>query len=119
MIGAEKGFTLLEVLVALVILAVASAGLIGAAGQSIQQLNRLQEKTFAGWVASNKLAELRAAGLPSNGVSDETADMAGQSWKIHIAVSDTPQPDIRKAIIEVRTAGDIEAADMTGFLGRY
>ena len=58
------GFTLLEVLVALLLLALAMVALVRAAGLEARALSQLQDATVAQWVASNVLAETRLTGRP-------------------------------------------------------
>jgi len=57
--GKHNGFTLLEVMVATVIFAVAGLAVMNATSQSLTALSYLKENTFATWVASNQLAELK------------------------------------------------------------
>jgi len=58
----HKGFTLIEVLIALAIVAVALAAALRAAGQSTANVVELRSRMLAGWVAENLLAEHRARG---------------------------------------------------------
>lgn len=60
--GRCTGFTLIEVLVALAIVAVALAATLRAAGQSTANVGELRSRLLAGWVAENLLAEHRARG---------------------------------------------------------
>ena len=55
------GFTLLEVLVALAVLAIAMGAVIGATTQSVNTVGVLRDRTFATWVALNKVNELLLA----------------------------------------------------------
>ncbi len=58
----DGGFTLIEVLVALAIVAIALAATLRAAGQSTENVSELRSRLLAGWVAENLLAEHRARG---------------------------------------------------------
>lgn len=60
--GRCAGFTLIEVLVALAIVAVALAATLRAAGQSTANVGEMRSRLLAGWVAENLLAEHRARG---------------------------------------------------------
>jgi general secretion pathway protein I len=96
------GFTLLEVLVAMAIFAVVAMALLNAGRDQIQTSARLEEKTFAHWVAMNRIAELQSGGqLPDSGRGVETVTMAGQSWRIVIQVEPTPAPNVKRMTVDV------------------
>ena len=58
----SNGFTLIEVMVALVIVSLALAGVAASMGQMIDTANTMRDRTFASWIAQNKIAEMRLAG---------------------------------------------------------
>lgn len=67
----ERGFTLIEVLVALTIVAVALGACLRAVAAMTNNSQALQQKLYASWSAENRLAELRLAGVaPPNGLRD-------------------------------------------------
>lgn len=115
------GFTLLEVMVSL---AVAAIGL-GAVSKSmignVDVAAKLQHRTIATWVASNRMAELRMyRQFTSNGSRSGEAEMAGLEWKIEENYASTPDPNIARIDIEVFMGeGDRAAASLTGYLARY
>jgi len=77
-----RGFTLVEVLVALAVVALGAAAVMSAIGTGADASSRLRERTYADWVALNRLAEIRVSRewpLASNEVGEET--MAGQRWE--------------------------------------
>ena len=59
------GFTLIEVLVALAIVAIGMAAVLGALNSSADTVSYLRDKTFAQWVALNRIAGLRLSGQRS------------------------------------------------------
>ena len=60
----QRGFTLLEVLVALAIFAVVAASVLATSARSLQNAARLEDKTLAMWIADNRLAEMQLAATP-------------------------------------------------------
>lgn len=100
----QRGFTLLEVLVALAVLALALGAIVQAAGSSANQLAYLRDQTLAGWVAVNQLnAQLLETRWPDAGSNlSGTADLAEQEWRWEIKVLKTPDDDIRRLQATVR-----------------
>ena len=104
--GTDEGFTLIEVLVALVILAVASAGLIGAAEAHVDSIRAMQSRAIAQWVAENRIAELTVAGK-SEPRPYEMVEMLGQSWAVQLTRRASDDPELQAMTISV---GEAEAA---------
>jgi len=115
-----KGFTLLEVLVALAVLAIAMASLVKVAGSNASNAAYLKEKTFAHWVAVNKANELRIADeWPAVGTRKGSVFMAEQEWRWQVKVSNTADKNIRRLDIKVNREGtEGSAATITAFTGR-
>lgn len=98
----ERGFTLLEVLVALVVLTAAVTILSQALGGAVNTQNRLEEKTRAFQVAGDKLVELQVyQEWPSTGTGDSRIERFGRTWRIRTRVSEGPYPDTRRVDIDV------------------
>lgn len=118
----HAGFTLLEVLVALAVLALALAAAVSAAAAYIGNQSYLQERTLAHWVARNALTELQLE-LPWPGVGErnDSARMAELDWKWQATINGTPDADIRRVEIKVWRGSDDEReplANFDGFLER-
>ena len=114
-----NGFTLLEILVALAILAVALSAAMRVAGGSTNIVSEQKQRTLALWVAQNRLAEHRARGdWPDMGGSEGEVEQAGVKMRWQETVSGTPRADFRR--IEVRVYGierkDYALAEQAGFL---
>jgi len=98
-----RGFTLLEVMIALVILALAMSSYIGTGSTHAYNTVYLKEKTLAHWVAMNKLAEWRLRKQrPSTGSEKGTELMGGREWRWETKVVETANPVFRQVQIEVR-----------------
>jgi general secretion pathway protein I len=86
-----RGFTLLEVLIALVIVTLSAAALLGAVTSSASNVDYLREKTLAEWVALNRLTEIRIdRDMPQLGRRKGSAVMGGQRWEWEEEVTELP-----------------------------
>jgi len=116
-----RGFTLIEVLAALVIVALGMLGVIEAVTQHAKNGAYLREKTLAHWVAMNLITERRLQSAPPD--VDETSDeveFANTRWRWTLRVSETPVESLRRMDVFVRhaDAGEDEVlASVTGFYG--
>ena len=118
-----KGFTLLEVMVALAVVAMALAAATSAMSGNIRNASGLQQRTYAHWVAMNKLAEMQLAGQwPATKTTKGSSMMAKQEWYWSTKVTKTPDGFdlIRKVDITVRLNEDDESSliTLTGFVGQ-
>ncbi len=113
------GFTLIEVLIALAVVALALLALTRTAALEVRDFDALRERTLAGWVAANVLADARVSGaLPATGRSDGRVELGGRAWRWTRDVSATPDAEIRR--IDVRVfAGEAtdSVANLSGFAG--
>jgi len=115
----RAGFTLIEVLVALAIIAVALLAAMRAAGQGTNNVGELRSRLLAGWVAENLLAEHRARRdwLPL-GIQRGSGRQGGLDFVWREEVVDTPNPAFRRVDVRV-FAGAEEShslAHLTGFV---
>ena len=110
-----RGFTLIEVLVALAIVAIGMAAVLGALTSSANTLAYLRDKTFAQWVALNQIATLRLSGqMTPTGNSDGDTDFAGRSWHWRQEVVATEVPGVVRIDVRVRPA-DVKGDDEHGW----
>jgi general secretion pathway protein I len=101
------GFTLIEVLVAVVILAVALAATSRAASLATDSALETRHRLLATWAAENRVAELRARRLfPPPATTRLTAEQAGLALVIDEVVAETPNPLLRRVELAVADARD-------------
>lgn len=102
-----KGFTLLEILVALAVLSIAFMAAMKNSGAAVRNMTALKERTLAHIVMMNRAAELELdQDWVTLGDTNGTEKMAGQAWQWTVAAEKTPDPDIRRAEIGVGLEGE-------------
>ncbi|ODT77036.1 MAG: type II secretion system protein GspI [Nitrosomonadales bacterium SCN 54-20] len=119
--GRGRGFTLVEVLVALAIIAVALMAALRVAGQGTLTVGELRSRLLAGWVAENLLAEQRTRGAwPSPGTYRGTAKQGNMDFTWRADITETANPSFRRANISVfAPAGESYLlAHLTGYLAQ-
>ncbi len=119
----SRGFTLVEVLVALVIVAVGMAAVLGALNSAAQSTSYFRDKTFAQWVALNRIAEVRLQRQRvSEGKSKGDAELAGRKWRWEQEVTELDIPGVMRIDVRVQFADtgqrDSWIATSTGIVGQ-
>lgn len=111
-----RGFTLLEVLVALAILGLVMLALVRVAAQEADSLRHLRERSHAEWIASNAIAEARIGGAVQPGRREGEVEFGGRRYRWLIDVQDTPVAGIRRLDAAVfAPESDEPTGRMTGF----
>lgn len=121
MIRFRRGFTLIEVLVALAIFAIGIMASLRALGVAAGGLDDQRVRLMAGWVAQNRLADLRVTGrFPDTGLSDGEVDMGGRTFFWREDVKSTPNPLFKRVDVTVYANRDDEHAltTLSGFAVR-
>lgn len=115
----QKGFTLIEVLIALAVLTASMAALVQAGGTRADHVEYLRDRTLSHWIASDRVTAFRLAGeWPSPGVQEGETEMARRTWTWRAEISETPDPAVRRIEVAVGLEGGGEALSrVTGFLG--
>lgn len=116
----QRGFTLIEVLAALVIVALGMLGVIEAVTQTARNGTYLREKTLAHWIAMNLITERRLLGAPPDvGVSSDELEYAGQRWRYTVTVTQTQVESLRRMDVSVRAADAPEDSSLVTVAGFY
>jgi len=118
-----RGFTLLEVLVAIAVIALALTALVRTSGLQAEALERERELTLASWVAADALAELRLQEpFPPIGRRAGRAEQGGGDWRWELVVSATQQPAVRRLDLDVYRADaksdEQPVVTLSGFAGQ-
>ena len=118
-----RGFTLVEVLVALMIVAMGLAALMIAVSGTARTSGYLRDKTLAQWIAMNRLTEVRLNSSNKFAQNTDTAevDFAGRKWHYDTKYFDTSISTMKRVVVRVY-AGDAKTkgnplAQSTSFLG--
>ena len=118
-----QGFTLLEVLVALAILALALGAGIQASGALTRQAERQTEQWLAQLCVDNALAELRLLRqLPDTGDTVLNCEQMGRTLVVRLQVRPTPNPNFRRVDASASPSGDDNAPRLLSFatiVGRF
>jgi general secretion pathway protein I len=116
----HAGFTLIEVLIALAILAIALTAAMRAASVATDSANETKLRTLATWIAQNRIAEINAlsvTSLPSVGESNGRQAMANIEFEWKQKISNTPNTAFRKVEVQVlRPGNDQWLANLSGFV---
>lgn len=110
------GFTLLEVMVALVMIAVAFSGIYLSLSTSTRNQSALQDKTAATWVGLNVIAK-RQAGVIKDNETTGKETMLKQQWEWKLNTQNTPNPSILLLIVTISKEADHKVVThLTGYL---
>ena len=117
----QSGFTLLEVMLAMAVFAIAGVALLGVADNNYRHISHLEEQMFANWVASNQLVEVSLDKTwPPKNNRKGNVEMAGRTWYWQQKVIKTNNKELRSIIMEVRLNEDDElvTASLMAFLAQ-
>ena len=109
----DEGFSLIEALVALAVLAIATVGLMRTVESHIDSTRAVERRTTAMWIAENRLAELEVR-RPAQA---DQVEMLGQQWRIKVERRATDDPEIERVRIDVFPSNETAPlASLDGFV---
>lgn len=99
---AAKGFTLIEVMVALLVFGLIASAAAQVGSQYISSYERIRDKTFASWIADNRINEIRLEReLPAVSDNSKDTDYGPFRWKVTTKVLSTAEPTMRRVDVAV------------------
>jgi general secretion pathway protein I len=114
------GFSLIEVLAALVIVSLGMLGVIEAVSQTAGNTSYLRDKTLAHWIAMNRVTELRLEPqAPKIDKTSNEVEMAGRRWRWTAQVTQTQLQSMRRIDVSVRLADAAEDSSLVSVTGFY
>ncbi|WP_420193972.1 type II secretion system minor pseudopilin GspI [Marinobacter sp. GH_1] len=123
MVNTVRGFTLLEVLVTLLVFGLIATAAAEVGSQYIASYERVRDKTLAGWVADNRINELRLQeALPGISENSDDQDFGQYRWRVTTVVQGTAEPSMRRVEVTVArytdSGGDpVPVHTLSAFLG--
>ena len=115
----SRGFTLLEVMVALTIVAFSLTAVAATMSQMIDAANTMRDRTYASWIAQNKITEIRLANtLPEVATTRGEIDYGNVTWEWSAVISETGVENFMRIDVSVSHIGDeYVVRTVTGFIG--
>jgi general secretion pathway protein I len=106
-VAPARGFTLLEVLIALAIVAMSVGALLGTVTSSASNVIYLKDKTLAEWVALNRLTELRIdKNMPDPGKHKGNSVLGGMRWEWEEEVVELPVKGMWRIDVRAHATGE-------------
>jgi general secretion pathway protein I len=114
-----RAFTLVEVMVALAIIALSLTAVAAKMSRMIDTSNSMRERTYASWIAQNKITELRLANvLPEVSATSGEVDYANTTWRWRAVISESGIEDLFRVDVAISYQdGDDVIRTVTGFIG--
>lgn len=115
----QRGFTLIEVMVALVIAALALGGAIASISQKVDAGRTIRDRTYASWIGQNKITELRLQNVvPKVSETNGEVEYGGMEWGWRANISETGVENLFRVDVDVSFAGSDDMIwQSSGFIG--
>ena len=98
----QRGFTLIEVLVALAIVAIALMAGLQATSALTRNAQRQADVLLAHLCAENEMVKVRLSRqMPAIGDSQQVCEQAGRTFEVSVVVRPTPNPNFRRVDAQV------------------
>ncbi len=95
--------TLVEVMVALAILAIALVAVVQSVTESAHTIGSLRDRTLGGWIADNVIVELQVGGAWATGTEEETREFANREWPYTVTIEETQFNAVRRVEVTVHS----------------
>jgi len=115
----ERGFTLIEVMVSLAIVALSLTAVAASMNQMIDAANTMRDRTYASWIAQNKITEMRLANtIPEVSTASGELEYGRTQWAWRAVVSETGVDNFMRVDVTItQVDSDYEIRTVTGFIG--
>ncbi|MDX1626093.1 MAG: type II secretion system minor pseudopilin GspI [Wenzhouxiangellaceae bacterium] len=113
-----RGFTLIEVLVALAVIAIAVVALAGSGTRALDAQYEIEQRSAALWVAANRIAEVALEQPVGPGPRSGISSMAGGQWHWRMNVQPAPGGDLWRVDVAVGSDAEADLVTHVGFLPR-
>lgn len=114
----KRGFSLLEVLVALVVISIGMAAALSLSVKNIDTLTEIETRTYASWVAQNLIAEFKLQKTTPVGIIEGEDKLGGHTWYWKADIKPTADQDVLQLhmLVSVSDTFNQVAADITAYL---
>ena len=114
-----SGFTLIEVMIAMAIAVLGLAAVGSSVSQMVDAGNTMRQRTYASWIAQNKIVELRLTNVtPDISETSGEIDYANREWSWRTTISETGIDKLYRVDVRVGLAGgDENIRTVSGFIG--
>ncbi|WP_372865468.1 type II secretion system minor pseudopilin GspI [Spongiibacter sp.] len=113
----QRGFTLLEIMVALMIFATAAVALSNSLSEAARSTGELEKRQFADLLAQNLLIDISREGYGNRNIGETS--LAGYDFVWRRTLSDTPEPSMRRVEISIQLAGEDDTlASRSAFMAK-